>query len=81
LHERLRERLHGEFAGRDSGGIDAGGDERFDVRGMERRADFLHGCRCYLFVHDAIVGGDRDCDVYSSSGDVEVDCRDAGESD
>ena len=61
--------------------LDAGGDERFDIRGMEWRADFVHGGRCYLYVYDASVGGDRYCDVYGSGGDVEVDCRDAGESD
>ncbi len=81
LRERLRERVHGESAGRHSSGVDAGGDERFDIRGMEWRADVVHGCRCHLYVYDASVGGDGYCDVYGSSGDVEVDCRDAGESD
>jgi hypothetical protein len=73
--------MHGESAGRHPSGLDAGGDERFDIRGMEWRADFVHGCRCYLYVYDARVGGDSYSDVYGSSGDVEVDCRDAGESD
>lgn len=81
LRKRLRERMHGESAGRYSGGVNAGGDERFDVRRMERRADHMHGCRRHLYVHDAGFGGDSHCDVYGSGRDVDVDCRDAGESD
>ena len=73
--------MHGESAGWDSSGVNAGGDERFDIRGMEWRADHVHGCRCYLYVYDASVGGDSYCDVYGSGGDIEIDCRDAGESD
>jgi hypothetical protein len=73
--------MHGESAGRHPSGLDAGGDERFDIRGMEWRADFVHGCRCYLYVYDARVGRDRYCDVCGSSGDIEVDRRDTGESD
>jgi hypothetical protein len=73
--------VHGESAGWDSSGVNAGGDEQFDIRGMEWRADFVHGCRCYLCIYDAGFGGDRYCDVYGSGGDIEVDRRDTGESD
>ena len=69
--------MHGEFACGNSGGVDAGDYEQFDVCGMEWRADFVHGCWCYLYVYDARGGGDGDCDVYGGSADIEVDRGDA----